>query len=271
MMKVAFELVFNCVLLVGPVCATVRWDIKSPKIVFGGNVTLFCNTSAVDNACKGCPTSWFGGKNSDVLSYNGFPSSNSKYASTTAKDGFGITIKNLTEKDLHYPYTCSYGFISFVNNITLDETYEYRPSKDEIQMKHDLSRRSMLYMYVDIEKVHPVPRCLVTFDQDNITSKLMKTTTKKIGLFYRVSWYLYYDIKQYSCKGRLHMKCSIGLIHLRVIDVYINYTCQGDVITKKLTQEDTEFILVLSLLFLAFLLFCFGFQYCCKLYLHSLH
>lgn len=39
-----------------------------------------------------------------------------------------------------------------------------QPSKDEIQMRHDLSRRSMLYMYVDIEKVHPVPRCVVTFN-----------------------------------------------------------------------------------------------------------
>lgn len=103
---------------------SVRWNIQSPKIVFGGNVTLFCNTSTEDNVCKGCPTSWFGGENSDVLSYNGFTSSNSKYDSITTKDGFGITIKNLTETDLHYPYTCSYGFMSFVNNITLDETYE---------------------------------------------------------------------------------------------------------------------------------------------------
>lgn len=103
---------------------SVRWNIQSPKIVFGGNVTLFCNTSTENNVCKGCPTSWFGGENSDVLSYNGFTSSNSKYDSVTTNDGFGITIKNLTETDLQYPYTCSYGFMSFVSNITLDETYE---------------------------------------------------------------------------------------------------------------------------------------------------
>lgn len=103
---------------------TVYWYVQSPKIVFGGRVTLFCNTSTVQNSCKGCPTSWFGGENFKVLSYNGFTASSSKYSLTAAADGFGITIQDFTEKDLNYPYKCSYGFHSFAKNLSLDKNYE---------------------------------------------------------------------------------------------------------------------------------------------------
>lgn len=252
-MRKVYEVVILFLFSLGPVSSMVNWYVQSPKIVFGGHVTLFCNTSTVRNSCKGCPTSWFGGENFKVLSYNGFTASSSKYSLTTAADGFGITIKDFTEKDLIYPYKCSYGFHSFVKHLTLDKNYEYQPSKDEIKTKHS-TYNSMLYVEVHLKKAHPEPNCTAIFNKKDITSEL-NNSSRQIGLFYSVKLRLNITIKGYSCKGRLQMLCRIGSKNLRVFDNYVNYTCHDVLITMK-EMKKYPVILILLPLLLVLLLPC---------------
>lgn len=245
--------------LFGYVFSKVEWYIQSPKVVLGGNVTLFCNTSLVKYACEDCPASWFGGKNLTLLSIDRFTASDSKYSLTKATDGFGITIKNLSETDLHVPYICSFGFHSFEGNLTLDDRFEYQPSKAKIDTTHQITDKSMLNFYVNIEKVHPVPFCTAMFNHENVTSGL-KPTIRRNGPFYRASYHLELDIKNHLCKGRLQMHCSIGSNNLRLIDTYINYTCYDDKIKEETTERDDNLVLLVLLLLVLFAVcyFCYN-------------
>ncbi|VDH97757.1 Hypothetical predicted protein [Mytilus galloprovincialis] len=255
-----YEVVVFFLFSLGPVCSKVNWYVQSPKIVLGGHVTLFCNTSTVQNSCKGCPTSWFGGENFKVLSYNGFTASSSKYLLTTSADGFGIIIKDFTEKDLEYPYKCSFGFHSFANNLTLDKNYEYQPSNDEIKTKH-ATHNSVLYVEIQLHKAHPEPNCTAIIDKKDISSELINSS-RKIGLFYSVKLRLYINIKEHSCKGRLQILCRVGAKEIRVSDHNINHTCQDVLITTKGFEMETyPVILILLSLLLVLLL---PFIYCLK-------
>lgn len=227
------------------VFSNVYWYIKSSKIELGGNVTLFCNTSDVIDSCKGCPANWFGGKNRSLLAFGRFTASNSKYFTTTATDGFGIIIKNLSETDLNVPYICSFGFYSFERNLTLDDRFEYQPSNDKIDTRHQITDKSMLNFHAIMEKVHPVPLCTAMFNHENVTSGL-KPTIGRNGPFYRASYHLEVDIKNHSCKGRLQMRCRIGLSSSRLIDTYINYMCNDGKLTEETIGRDG--IVVLSVL-----------------------
>ncbi|CAC5370037.1 unnamed protein product [Mytilus coruscus] len=113
-----------------------------------------------------------------------------------------------------------------IPNITCPIKKKDQPLKDKINKIHQITDKSMLNFYVNIEKVHPVPFCTAMFNHENVTSGL-KPTIRRNRSFYRAIFQLEFDIKDHLCKGRLQIHCSIGSNNSRLIDTYISYTCHG--------------------------------------------
>ena len=77
----------------------------SPKL--GQDLTLFCK---VDNCFANETKRWYGGPDDTVLMLNnGNSTDKAKYSTSIVKNGFILTILNLTVKDLKVSYTCSCG------------------------------------------------------------------------------------------------------------------------------------------------------------------
>lgn len=70
------------------------------RIVYGRNVTLFCNTSAIGTR----KTTWM--KQSDVILHQGLSFYPEKYTGNDVTDGSTLTILNVTFADVNVSYTC---------------------------------------------------------------------------------------------------------------------------------------------------------------------
>jgi hypothetical protein len=65
----------------------------------------------VDNCTVYETKRWYGGPDDKVLMVNkGISTDKAKYSTSIVKNGFILTILNLTVKDLTVSYTCSCGF-----------------------------------------------------------------------------------------------------------------------------------------------------------------
>ena len=94
---------------------SVVWYPINHPMVYGNNVTLFCNTSAVTED----KTTWM--KERDVIVHHGVVFNTSKFLEMSDKTGSYLTIIRSTFSDFNISYTCicdvfSYESILYVNN-----------------------------------------------------------------------------------------------------------------------------------------------------------
>ncbi|CAC5385924.1 unnamed protein product [Mytilus coruscus] len=99
---------------------TVHCSVVSIPVIFGKDVTLICKTADEKDLCTLCRKIWTGGPELSLLSLNGFPTDDSKYWPTIRKNGFEITIRNFTKKDLNQKYICTIGESACSRNLTID-------------------------------------------------------------------------------------------------------------------------------------------------------
>ena len=86
----------------------VKWTVRDTSPKLGQGLTLFCK---VDNCTVHETKRWYGGPDVKVLMLNnGISTDKAKYNTSIVKNGFILTILNLTVKDLNVSYTCSCGF-----------------------------------------------------------------------------------------------------------------------------------------------------------------
>ena len=94
----------------------VKWTVRDTSLKLGQDLTLFCK---VDNCFANETKRWYGGPDDNVLMLNsGISTDKTKYNTAIVKNGFILTILNLTVKDLNVSYTCSCG-------LDLDEHFLY--------------------------------------------------------------------------------------------------------------------------------------------------
>ena len=87
-------------------------------------MTLFCK---VDNCTVNGTKRWHGGPDDKVLmSNNGISTDKAKYSTSIEKNGFILTILNLTVKDLNVSYTCSCGFGLDKHILYIEDIYKGR-------------------------------------------------------------------------------------------------------------------------------------------------
>ena len=85
----------------------VKWTVRDTSQKLGQDLTLFCE---VDNCFANETKRWHGGPDYTLLMLNsGISTDKSKYNTAIEKNGFILTILNLTVKDLNVSYTCSCG------------------------------------------------------------------------------------------------------------------------------------------------------------------
>ena len=90
---------------------SVEWRVEHKISRYGQDLYLMC-TYGNDSSSTGAKR-WYGGPDKKMLSINGLPSNPAKYNATVGADGFGLVIKNVTERDLNVSYECSYGFVQY--------------------------------------------------------------------------------------------------------------------------------------------------------------
>ena len=102
----------------------VKWTMcdTSPKL--GQDLTLFCK---VDNCFTNETKRWHGGPDDKLLMLNsGISTDKAKYSTSIEKNGFILTILNLTVKDLNVSYTCSCKFDLDKHILDIDDIYKGR-------------------------------------------------------------------------------------------------------------------------------------------------
>ncbi|XP_063440755.1 uncharacterized protein LOC134721588 [Mytilus trossulus] len=110
---------------------SVYWTVETNPVIFGRNVTLLCIIANVENDCLNCSKRWHGGTELSLLSYNGYPSKNTKYVPSTDHSGFGIIITQFNKEDLNVYYSCSYGPFFDKKNLTEDMLHIKKESGDD--------------------------------------------------------------------------------------------------------------------------------------------
>ena len=103
----------------------------SPKL--GQNVTLFCE---VDNCFANETNRWHGGPDYTLLMLNsGISTNKTKYNTAIEKNGFILTILNLTVKDLNVSYACSCGFHLDKHILYLEDVYKGKCNNKNVDIK----------------------------------------------------------------------------------------------------------------------------------------
>jgi len=103
----------------------------SPKL--GQDLTLFCK---VDNCTVHEIKRWYGGPDvKPLMSNSGISTDKTKYNTSIEKNGFILTILNLTFEDLNVSYTCSCGFDIDKHILYIEDVYTGKCNNKNVDIK----------------------------------------------------------------------------------------------------------------------------------------
>ena len=114
-------LMITCILI--PLSSTeVKWTVCNTSPKLGQDLTLFCK---VDNCTVNEIKRWHGGPDDKpLMSDSGLSTDKTKYNTAIEKQGFILTILNLTVKDLNVSYECSCGFDLDKHILYIEDVYK---------------------------------------------------------------------------------------------------------------------------------------------------
>ena len=165
-MAILHVLVPAVLVFVGQSTACVKWMIVNPPIIFGKTVQLLCSpfTSRI-NVTANNITSWSGGKNYAVLTYDGVTADPMKYTEIRrwhrSKFESILQIYHFDETDVNVNYTCSIGSCENSKMLSLTpDKFEYHPDKNTTRVLTTF-RNGYLDVIVKIIKVYPIPKCTI--------------------------------------------------------------------------------------------------------------
>ncbi|CAC5413759.1 unnamed protein product [Mytilus coruscus] len=180
----------------------VFWEINELPITFGGNVTLFCNTTSI----RGNKITWM--KKSDVIVHHGLVFYKSKFAEYSVNGGSFLTIMNANESDFGVSYTCIADIFSFDLILDLDVlNVSVVPSENDVSISWNLSSRRLLRIY--FARIFPIPHCQVFHNETNIL-KTATTISERDGYFYNVSVSFSSPYQLKLCDGNLDVQWSLN-------------------------------------------------------------
>lgn len=181
------------------------WYLKRRPIILGADVHLICNITCCSKDDNSVAT-WStenGVKKS--LSYNILPTNNSKYDVLTSRNGCQLVIKGFQLEDANKNYTCTYNFLRYSKNLTLNQhSFEYQPTPDLIQIT-EKTNDGFYHTSINISKAYPQPHCSAFFNDDNVTSN-MQIESDRIGSFYVTRLHIQFSI----AAGIFNLTCAIG-------------------------------------------------------------
>ena len=111
----------------------VKWTVRDTSPKLGQDLTLFCE---VDNCFANETKRWHGGPDDTLLMLNsGISTNQTKYNTAIEKNGFILTILNLTVKDLNVSYTCSCGFDLDKHILYIEDVFTGKCNNKNVDIK----------------------------------------------------------------------------------------------------------------------------------------
>ncbi|CAC5407924.1 unnamed protein product [Mytilus coruscus] len=182
--------------------------MSSVPAIFGQNTVLTCHLEDISTNPKDCSVrQWSGGPDHRGLLYNGYSSDSNKYKEDVnlGSFDFSLIIKNLTESDINVNYTCSCGFHTSTNNLSLNEnSFQYPPTGINVKFSFD---NNLLRVFLGLKKVYPVPNCSLYFG-NSPTLKIVPVTYKTNGFVYSVTFNDSYTLIEKDCNKQPELKCT---------------------------------------------------------------
>ena len=221
--------------------ACVEWMIVNPPIIFGETAQLLC-TRVTRSTTRHNITSWLGGKDYSILTYNGGTFDPQRYAEIRrwhrSKFESILQIYKFDEMDVNVNYSCSIGDRQNRKRLSLTpDKFEYHPDKDKTTVLTSF-RNGYLHVIVKIIKVYPVPKCTIMLNGKDISRRL-RTKTSVNGIFYMV---LDEVDQRYAgvCSGQLTVRCVVGKTEIPIHKETFN-RC------TKTKEESPEYISYMSI------------------------
>lgn len=188
----------------------VSWKLSTIPAIFGQNIVLVCIIDDKLLSSRDCLVrQWSGGPDHKGLVYNGYSSNETKYGEylELESDTFSLIIKNLSESDVNVLYTCSCGFDSFTNSLSMEEnTFHYPPTTRHMSFSVE---KGLLHVVIDFEKVFPMPICWLYIGV-TLKSKLNLVKYHISGIVYSSIYELEYQLHKQTCKNELMVKCEFN-------------------------------------------------------------
>ena len=114
----------------------VKWTVRDTSPKLGQDLTLFCK---VDNCFANETKRWYGGPDDNVLMLNsGISTDKTKYNTAIVKNGFILTILNLTVADLNVSYTCSCGLDLDKHILYIKDVYKGKCNSKNVDIKFSI-------------------------------------------------------------------------------------------------------------------------------------
>ncbi|CAC5425100.1 unnamed protein product [Mytilus coruscus] len=224
----------------------VVWGITDLPIIFGENVTLFCNTTSIQEN----RVTWM--KESDVIVHHGLVFYRSKFAEYSVSEGSSLTIINTNENDFGVSYTCIADIFSFDSMLELNvSNYIVLPSRNDTYISWSSSSRTNPTIY--FARIFPIPNCQILHNAD-IIPQLPMSKSHRNGYFYNVTVNFGNPSEVEKCDGYIEIECNLTNRKIQVGKRNVLPIC-NDVIEKNSITQGSLFKL-LTVSAIAFILMC---------------
>ncbi|CAC5381532.1 unnamed protein product [Mytilus coruscus] len=188
--------------------------------IYGRNVTLFCNTSAVGLK----KTTWM--KQSDVILHQGLSFYPDKYTGNEVTDGSSLIIMNATELDFNTSYTCLSDVYSYEADLMINSSnFICLPQNRDISW--NIIDKN-IFVQLHLERFFPMPKCKTMFD-DAILSTNQEELSHLQGPFFNGTINITSRSDADLCGGNLTVVCMFGGSYYEDIETKYLQDCNDTV------------------------------------------
>ncbi|XP_052097984.1 uncharacterized protein LOC127732845 isoform X2 [Mytilus californianus] len=238
----------HCVFTVAsadPTNKVLYWTIEDlpTTCIFGSNVTLFCNTSAVGLR----KTTWM--KQSDVILHQGLSFYPDKYTGNEVTDGFSLIIKNATESDFNTSYTCLSDVYSYEAVLKINSS-NFMCLPQNKNSSWIITGRN-ISVHLNLDRFFPVPNCTTKFNNGVLTTNQQESLYQENRFYHGII-----NITSHSsvdiCGGNLTVVCMFG--DLYSIDIATKFL--QDCSVKGNSEYSLEFLGTVIGVFISLVILC---------------
>ncbi|CAG2231235.1 unnamed protein product [Mytilus edulis] len=194
----------------------IYWTMEDLPAIYGRNLTLFCNTSAVGSQ----KATWM--KQSNVILHHGLSFQTDKYSGKDVNDGSSLIIMNATESDFNTSYTCLADIFSYESVLEINSS-NFICLPQSTNNSWTIIGRYIL-VQLNLVRFFPVPNCQTLFNAD----KLIKNQQEIVHLQNRF-YYGTINITSQSvtdlCGGNLTVVCLFGGLYSEAIETITLQNC----------------------------------------------
>ncbi|XP_052097966.1 uncharacterized protein LOC127732827 [Mytilus californianus] len=194
----------------------IYWTIEDLPVIYGRNVTLFCNTSAVGSQ----KTTWM--KVSNVILHHGLSFQPDKYSGKEENDGSSLIIMNVTKSDFNTSYTCLSDVYSFESVLEINSSIFICLPQSTNNSLMIIGRDIMVHL--NLNRFFPVPKCQTMFNGDMLITN-QQESVHMTNRFYHGTINITSQSAADLCGGNLTVMCLFGSLYSEAIETITLQNC----------------------------------------------